>query len=268
MEDNDNATVIQRTEMNPDLVVLRVRSDGPLFPFKAGQYTVLGLAGSQKRISFSDSEEEQPQPQKLIRRAYSISSSSQENEYVEFYVSLVRSGALTPRLFALEEGARIWLGPKAVGHFTLSEVDENHDLVLISTGTGLAPYISMIRSAHACGEGRKFYVLHGARYSWDLGFRSELQALDHGCGTFAYLPTVTRTEKDPSWNGHGGRIQTLIEDGTLDKSLGGPPVPGQLSIFICGNPEMVEDVQTRFEGMGFRLHSKQEPGNLHIERYW
>jgi ferredoxin--NADP+ reductase len=79
---------------------------------------------------------------------------------------------------------------------------------------------------------------------------------------------VTRVEKDPSWNGHGGRIQTLIEDGTLEKSLGGPPDPDNLSVFICGNPEMVDDVKSRFEGMGFQVHSKKEPGNLHIERYW
>ena len=263
-----NATVVQRTELNPDLIILRVKSDGSLFQFKSGQYTVLALAGSSQRIAFSDSEEEQPKPGQLIRRAYSISSSSRENEYLKFYVSLVRSGALTPRLFALQEGDRIGLGPKAVGRFTLSEVDASHDLVLISTGTGLAPYISMIRSAHVCGEGRKFYVLHGARYSWDLGYRSELQALDHGCGTFTYLPTVTRTEKDASWNGHAGRIQTLIEDGTLEKSLGGSPDPSRLSVFVCGNPEMVEDVQKRFEEMGFQLHSPKEPGNLHVERYW
>ena len=263
-----NATVIQRTELNPDLIIIRVRPDGPLFDFKAGQYTVLGLTGSSPRATFSDPESEPPLPERLIRRAYSISSSSKKNEYLEFYVSLVRSGQLTPRLFVLQEGNRIWLGSKAVGQFTLSEVDDNHDLLLISTGTGLAPYISMIRSAHRCGVGRKYYVLHGARYSWDLGYRSELEALDHGCGTFAYLPTVTRVDKDKTWKGHAGRIQSLIEDGTLENDLGGPPDPGKLSVFVCGHPEMVRDVQQRFEEMGFRLHSRKEAGNLHIERYW
>ncbi len=116
--------------------------------------------------------------------------------------------------------------------------------------------------------GRKYYVLHGARYSWDLGFRSELEALDHGCGTFAYLPTITAVDKDPSWKGHAGRIQKLIEDGTLENHLGSQPDPDSLSIFICGNPSMVTDVQRRFEEMGFRLHSRKEAGNLHIERYW
>ncbi len=263
-----NATLTGRTELNPDLLILRVVPDGELFDFEAGQYTVLGLPGLSPRTAFSDPETEPAAPDRLLRRAYSISSSSREKEFLEFYVSLVRSGRLTPRLFALEEGDRIWLGAKAVGRFTLSEVDEKHDLLLISTGTGLAPYISMIRSAHRCGTGRKYYVLHGARYSWDLGYRSELEALDHGCGTFAYLPTVTRVDKDPTWKGHSGRIQQVMEDRALEECLGGPPDPEKLSVFVSGNPAMVEDVQQRFTAMGFRLHSRKEPGNLHIERYW
>ena len=263
-----NATVIQRVELNPGLIIVRVKANGPFFDFRAGQYTVLGLTGSSPRATFSEPETEPPPPERLIRRAYSISSSSKKDEYLEFYISLVRSGELTPRLFVLQEGDRIWLGSKAVGQFTLSDVNDSHDLLLISTGTGLAPYISMIRSAHRCGVGRKYYVLHGARYSWDLGYRSELEALDHGCGTFTYLPTVTGVHKDQTWKGQAGRIQNLMEDGTLDDYLGGPPDPDKLSVFVCGHPEMVRDVQQRFEGMGFRLHSRKEAGNLHIERYW
>ena len=229
----------------------------------------MGLTGAGPRVAFSDADDEPSADERLIRRAYSISSSSKQDEYLEFYVSLVRSGALTPRLFALDKEDRIWLGPKATGQFTLSDVDERHNLLLISTGTGLAPYISMIRTAHQCGVGRKFYVVHGARYSWDLGCRAELQALDHGCGTFAYLPTVTRAEEDQTWNGHIGRIQTVFRDGALEQVLGGgPPDPEKLSVFVCGNPAMVEDLQQRFEQMGFHLHAKREPGNLHIERYW
>ena len=265
--ENYNASVGQRVDLNPDLIILRVATDDPLFDFQGGQYTVLGLAASSPRVPFSD-QEDPPEDERLIRRAYSISSSSRRKEYLEFYISLVRSGALTPRLFALQGGDRLWVGSKAVGRFTLASVDGSHDLVLISTGTGLAPYISMIRTAHRCHRGRRFYVLHGARYSWDLGYRSELEALDHGCGTFTYLPTITRPEKDPRWNGHVGRIQTLVDDGTLATSLGNELEPHGLSVFICGNPAMVQDMQQRFEQSGFRIHSKKEPGNLHIERYW
>ena len=92
--------------MNPDLIIVRVRPDGPLFDFKAGQYTVLGLTGSSPRATFSEPETEPPRPERLIRRAYSISSSSKQDEYLEFYISLVRSGELTPRL--LFAGTRKW----------------------------------------------------------------------------------------------------------------------------------------------------------------
>ena len=97
-----NAVVIQRIEISPELVVLRVASDGwELPPFEAGQFAVLGLSGKSARITWSDPEEEPPEPERLIRRAYSIASSSVSNEYLEFYILLVRSGQLTPRLFSL-----------------------------------------------------------------------------------------------------------------------------------------------------------------------
>ena len=75
-------------------------------------------------------------------------------------------------------------------------------------------------------------------------------------------------EEDQTWKGHVGRIQTVFSDGALEQVLGGPPDPEKLSAFICGNPDMVEDLEQRFEQMGFRLHSRKEPGNLHVERYW
>ena len=95
-DDVYSATVIGRTELNPDLIILRVKLDGPLFRFAAGQYTVLGLMGASPRVVFSDADDEPSQDGQLIRRAYSISSSSKQDEYLEFYISLVRSGALSP----------------------------------------------------------------------------------------------------------------------------------------------------------------------------
>ena len=266
--DQLNATVVQRIDLNPTLMIIRIKPDGPLFSFEPGQYTVLGLPGSAPRVEFSEPDEGAVPPDKLVRRAFSISSSSKQGEDVEFYVDLVRSGKLTSRLFQLQAGDRVWLGPKATGHFTLNDVNPNHDLLMVSTGTGLAPYISMIRSAHRCGEGPRFVVIHGAGFSWDLGYRSELEALDHGCGNFIYIPTISRTEKDTSWTGHVGRVHTVLEDGTLEESIGGKPEPTKLSVFLCGNRGMIEDMQARFEAIGFTLHSTKQRGNIHVERYW
>ena len=104
-----NAIVTQRIEISPELIVLRAVPDEWELPaFEAGQFAVLGLQGESARITWSDPEEEPPDPGRLIRRAYSIASSSVAKEYLEFYIMLVRSGELTPRLFSLERGDRAW----------------------------------------------------------------------------------------------------------------------------------------------------------------
>ncbi|MBI2923886.1 MAG: ferredoxin--NADP reductase [Planctomycetes bacterium] len=256
-----NAAVIERVEISPDLIVLRVKPDGSVPRFEPGQFAVLALPGSAPRAEMSGPEEGVGDPSKWIRRAYSISSSSRQGEYLEFFLKLVRSGELTPRLFALRPGDRLWLGPRASGQFTISEVPADRNLVLVGTGTGLAPYISMIRSAHRCGVGPVFTVVHGARNSWDLGYRGELEALNHGCGNFVYVPTVTRPEPRENWRGHVGRVGAVFEDGTVRAD------PARDDVFLCGSPEMAEELRAWFEARGFRLKTPSTQGNLHVERY-
>jgi len=102
-----NATVTMRYEINHGLMVLQVTPDEEMPPFKAGQYTVLGLPGSASRTHLAEPEGPPADPDKLIKRAYSVASSSLQGRYFEFYVALVRTGALTPRLFAVGQGERI-----------------------------------------------------------------------------------------------------------------------------------------------------------------
>ena len=107
-----NAVVLERVDVSPGLMILRVGTVGwPTPSFKAGQYTVLGMLGSAPRAPETDAEQPPPDQDKLIRRAYSVASSSKDEQYLEFYVSLVKSGALTPRLFALQRGSELWLSP-------------------------------------------------------------------------------------------------------------------------------------------------------------
>lgn len=123
------------------VVTLRVAADGWKLPdFAPGQFAVLGLPGSAPRYDLAEPEDPPPDPQKLIRRAYSIASSSLTREYMEFYVALVTSGTLTPRLFALNIGDCLWLSQKVTGMFTFDQVPEDRNVVMIATGTGLAPY--------------------------------------------------------------------------------------------------------------------------------
>lgn len=263
-----NATITKYDEINHALLVLRVRPDTELPPFKAGQYVVLGLPGSNPRADYALPEEEPADPHKLIKRAYSIASSSQQGEYLEFYVALVHSGALTPRMFALREGDRIWLGKKVTGMFTLEDVTPGHDIIFIATGTGLAPYLSMLRSNYRFEDGHKTVVIHGARVSWDLGYMRELTALAAKWKNLHYLPIIDELDRDPDWPGKVGFVSEYIEDGTVADLLGHDLDPNRTSVFLCGNPLMVEGLEQLLTERGFKLHTRRDPGNIFIEKFW
>ena len=267
-QDPYNATVIGREEIHPQLVVLRVRPDAELFEFKPGQFGVLGLQGAAPRVAEAAPEEPVTEPDKMIRRAYSIASSSVERRYVEFYLTLITSGQLTPRLFALRHGSRVFLGPKASGIFTLDHVAPGKAVILIATGTGLAPYVSMLRTMLMHETQRKFVVLHGARYSWDLGYRGELESLARLRPNFTYIPSITRADQDPHFHGRTGRIQALVEQGVLEKESGVALDPSQSEVFLCGNPEMVTGVRMMLEDKGFAAKQGENPATIHIEEYW
>lgn len=263
-----NATVIGREEINPQLVILRVRPDKEMFDFKPGQFGVLGLQGSAPRVAEATPEDVPTEPDKLIRRAYSIASSSLERRYVEFYLTLITSGQLTPRLFALKHGDRVFLGPKASGVFTLDKVAPQKAVVLVATGTGLAPYISMLRTMLVNDSHRKFVVLHGARYSYDLGYRGELESLARLRPNLTYIPSITRPDQDPHFYGYTGRIQSLVEQGAIEKESGVVLDPAKAEVFLCGNPDMVKIVSMILEKKGFAGKGGAGPATIHIEEYW
>ena len=266
-----NAVVVQRIEVSPGLVILRVVPDGWELPeFEPGQFAVLALPVSAPRTTLSDPEKESSAaPDKLIKRAYSIASSSKAKEFMEFYVSLVPSGELTPRLFKLRSGDRVWLSPKAKGLFTLDDVEPGRHVAFLATGTGLAPYMSMLRTHLVCGTPTHAAVLHGARHSWDLGYRSELMTLRQICSNFTYLPTISRPEREAApWAGHSGYLQDLWRSGALAEEWGFQPSADDTDIFICGNPSMVDDMVSILADEGYAEHNRRQTGQVHVERYW
>ncbi|MFZ1536015.1 MAG: ferredoxin--NADP reductase [Chromatiaceae bacterium] len=263
-----NAGVVGREEINPQLLILRVQPDAALFDFKPGQFAVLGLLGGEPRVTEAAAEEVIPPRDKIIRRAYSIASSSRERRYAEFIITLVTSGDLTPRLFALREGGRLFLGPKATGVFTLDRVPPGKAVILIATGTGLAPYISMLRTLLLHDTQRRFVVLHGARFGWDLGYRGELESLVRLRPNFTYIPSITRPDQDPHFRGYSGRIQALLEQGVVEQEAGIPLDPMQADVFLCGNPDMVSSVNSILLAKGFKAGRGREPGTIHVENYW
>jgi len=256
-----NATVVKRIDITSELVQFFVKPDDFAIPdFSPGQYVALGLPGSAPRPSYYPPEKETPRPDKLIKRAYSIGSSPSQKDYLEFYIALVPDGALTSRLALIRENDRVYLSPKLVGTFTLKDVPENSNLVLVSTGTGIAPYMSMLRHESIWTPDRRICVVHGVRFAKDLAYREELRELAAQNPNFKYIATISRD--DPEWTGSRGYVQTFFKDKTIDLN------PKTDRVFLCGNPSMVEEMQTYLTGEGFMEHTRKQPGNLHLEKYW
>jgi ferredoxin/flavodoxin---NADP+ reductase len=264
-----NAVLTARAEITPRLMIIQVVADGWQMPeFESGQFAVLGLPGSAPRSRLAVPERPASDPDKLIRRAYSIASSSKTHEYMEFYINLVSSGALTPRLFALNVGDKLWLSSRATGMFTMGEVPEDKNVILIATGTGVAPYISMLTSELLCGSARRYAVLHGAYHSWDLGYRSELLALQHLCRNFTYVATIDRPEDEPvPWNGPKGWVQDLWRDGIVARAWGFTPTPADTHVFLCGNPAMIDEMAALLAVEGYRERTHSQAGEIHVERF-
>ena len=300
-----NATVAQRVELAPGLIILRIVPDQPRFEFKAGQYVVLGLKASEPRIDEAEPDQvayraapgerpaegglstpaeggtpapesaaeqvittARPDPDKLIRRAYSIASGSLSEEYLEFVITVVMSGDLTPRLFRLGIRDRLYVGPKAVGMFTLDKAPRDHHVLLVATGTGLAPYVSMLRTDLECGGKRRMVVLHGARCSWDLGYRTELSSLARHCPNFTYIPVITRPNEDPTWRGRTGYLQDVLSAGVVEEETGLPVAPENFHVYLCGNPGMIETVTGLLGDRGFVRDRGHDIGTIHTEEYW
>ncbi len=265
-----NAVVSQRIDVASGLMVLRVAPDAGAMPdFEPGQFAVVGLPASAPRTPLSDPEEPRQGPDKLIRRAYSIASPSLPGHHLELFVTLVRSGELTPRLFALQPGSRLWLGRKITGLFTLAEVPPEQNLVLVATGTGLAPYMSMLRTRLTTGGGRRVAVLVGARHSWDIGYSAELRTMQRLVPEFTFLPIVSRPAEEPTpWGGNTGHVQSLWTGGALEKAWGVKPTAKDTHVFLCGNPAMIEGMEAQLGGEGFQLQEKERPGQIHVEKYW
>ena len=265
-----NAVVSQRIDVAPGLMTLHIVPDSGRVPdFEPGQFAVVGLPAEAPRTHLSSPEEAPPAPGKLIRRAYSIASPSLPGHHLELFVTLVRSGELTPRLFALTPGSRLWLGPRFSGSFTLADVPPDQNLVLVATGTGLAPYMSMLRTRLEAGGPRRVAVLVGARHSWDLGYTAELRTMQRLAPNFTYLPIVSRPAEEPTpWAGAVGHVQSLWTGGALERAWGRRPSAMDTHVFLCGSPAMIEGMQGLLEGEGYALHEKGRPGQIHAEKYW
>lgn len=254
-----NATLVERRDVADALAQLFVAPDSaPWREFEPGQFTNLGL-------ELSGTERDPPG---FVRRAYSMASHPLERARVEFYVRRVPDGSFTQALFALRRGGRLWLDDQVYGRFTLEPVPPERDVLFVASGTGVAPFVSMLRRYAGRGRWRRAVLIESARSAGELGYRAELEALAARDPSFTWWPTLTREPADSAWSGTRGRIQTWLEPGAFERRSGVALRPESLHAFLCGNPAMLADVGGALAELGFRPHSRRHPGELHAERYW
>jgi ferredoxin--NADP+ reductase len=292
-----NATVTYFHRIHEELAVIRVRPDSPIVPYKAGQYTTIGAGYWEPRVPGCQPEALQPgQLTKVVKRAYSISSSvlrddgellrPEDENYLEFYVVLVRDAekrppALTPRLFAMQEGSRLFVSEKITGTYTLDPVRPDDTVLFMATGTGEAPHnkmlLELLRTAH---RGLMASVVC-VRFRSDLGYSDNHQKLVARLPDYRYIWLTTREQENLQNKLY---IQDLIRAGELERRIGRPIDPAHTHAFLCGNPKMIgvpergADGQMHYpqptgvvellEQRGFKCDRPREHGNIHFEKYW
>jgi len=200
-----------------------------------------------------------------IKRSYSLASKAGVPS--EFYLTEVIGGGLTPELFRLRVGDRVWIDDRALGFFTLDYVPPARHLWLFATGTGLGPFMAMLRSPTIWERAERVVLVHGVRHIAHLGYASELaRLLELHAGQFAYLPVVSRESAPPG--ALSGRLPALLESGELERLAGLALEPEGTHVLLCGNPAMITDVQALLERRGMHKHRPRKPGHISFESYW
>jgi ferredoxin--NADP+ reductase len=239
-----SASIVARKDFTPDLWSIRVAPGAP-FAFTAGQYATLGAPG----------------PAKLIERAYSIVSAPHEPE-LEFFFELVPQGGLTPLLYRLQPGDRLSMRKSAKGRFTLNPETPNH--LLVGTVTGIAPYVSYVRSLHrqwregTFPEGCKLFLMTGASRSDEFGYYDEMEKIASEVPWLKFIATVSRPSDDPNWAGETGRVDEVIRKYADLWRLD----PANTTAYLCGHPQMIE------HGKGILQRARFPKERLKEEIYW
>lgn len=215
-------------------------------PFAAGQFFQLALT----------------QDGRSDKRSYSAASAP--GAPLEFLISEVAGGVLSPRLCSLHAGDEVDVDPTALGFFTLDEVPDCETLWLISTGTGLGPTLSMLREGTPFDRFRRVCVVHGVRTSEHLAHSGDLRQLVQTRGLI-YVPAVSQGAAPPG--GVAGRVTRVYEDGSLEATAG-VALDSHSHVLLCGNPAMIDEMSGLFRARGLKKHRRRDPGHFNFEKYW
>ena len=239
-------TIVDWKIWAPELRTLRLA--GPPPEFQPGQFVRLALPSAPD-----------------LARSYSLSSAP--GQPTETFLVEVPGGALTPKLFQLEVGAEVLLDTVPQGHFVLERVAPTRDLWLVATGTGLGPYVSMLRSGQVWERAETVVVVHGVRERAHLAYASELQALALESGRdLRWVGLVSR--EDPPPGALPGRLTEALKSGALEAAAGVTLSPETSHVMLCGNPAMIRDLRALLEARGLARNRPRQAGQFTSEKYW
>ena len=240
-----NASLVRREDESESLAYFWVRFEGEPTPFEPGQYMTIGVMVDGK----------------IVQRPYSVASPpvSAGTEGYEFYVRLVEGGTFTPLLWRMPIGQRMrMIGPK--GKFLL-QPDDQRTHIFISSGTGNAPFVSMMKQMLADGVTRPAVFLNGVSYAHEIGYQGLLEEWEREGGyPVTYVPTVSRPDapENAEWTGRTGRVEVILEPVLAELGL----TPANSVAYICGNPDMIATAEEKLLGRGYADEQ------VHKELYW
>ena len=233
--------VVENRHWTDSLFSLRV--EGARLDFQAGQFVRIALDIEGQRVA----------------RAFSFVNPPQDAA-LEFYGVIVPEGPLSPRLAKLRAGDGLYVAGNPAGFLVLSEVPDAQTLWLVSTGTGLAPFLSILRTETPWKRFKNIVVVHAVRYAKELTYRETIQKMPA-----RYVSFVSREAAPGSL---AGRIPAAIADGRLEKAAGLALTPETSHVMLCGNPQMLKDAAAALVARGMRKHRRRTPGHITVESFW
>jgi ferredoxin/flavodoxin---NADP+ reductase len=247
-------TLLDVTPLTPSLFTLRTTRD-PGFRFRAGQFARLGVTKADGSV---------------VWRAYSMVSSPHD-EFLDFFSIVVPDGEFTSELSRLREGDTLLIEKQAIGYLTLDRFVDGRDLWLLSTGTGVAPFLSILQDFEVWEKFERIILVYSVREARELAYQeliaglTERDYLAQYAGKLIFLPAVTR---EPHAGALAGRITQLIENGDLETAAGLELTPEHSRVMICGNPQMIDDTRKLLKQRDMQLSLSRKPGQVAVENYW
>jgi ferredoxin--NADP+ reductase len=221
----------------------------PIEPFQAGQFTRLAMDIDGERVA----------------RPYSYVNGP-DDPLLEFYFITVPDGPLTRQLVEIQAGDGLWVAPRAAGFLTLAEVPEAPHLWMLSTGTAIGPFLSILTTDEVWSRFEQIVLVHAVRTVDELTYRDKIRAVEsRHPEQFRMVPFVTREDTDFAIK---GRIPQAVADGRLEEVAGLTLSPDRSQMMICGNPAMVRDTTAVLEARGFKRNRRRDPGHITTESYW